>query len=570
MSRINLSHQFALIKRSQTQILLIVALATLGACAPLAEVRQINPKLGARHGTPPRLHGAEQSIAYAENFTRSNPEKAVGFYLSGVESATSELRKNPRDRLALRDYDFALSRMFSVIWDAHLDPWTHPLRVPAANGSDYILTQRPTKNRLWKAQDYELIPADELDLSGKFVAQRVTREGIGAPLVAIRNPQAPMIRQPFVPPKVYTSTTAVAEFGGQQCQIEFVDPLDTETVRISGKSLPCAADFTAPIAVGLSREHPEKMAVPALLNPDRFAAKARLIQVQPYDPKKIPVLFVHGLQSTPVSWVRMVNAIWSDPVLRQNYQVWVFDYPTGYPVPYSALLLRRQLNALDKAFPNHRPIVLVGHSMGGILSRLMITDSRGDKLWRYFFGKSPAQTNLSLESKALIKEAFIFKPQRDVARIIFISTPHRGSVIAQGPIGRIASTLIHRPLKFVRLGPEIMQASVVQEENPGLLKLRRIPDSIDTLSPNDAWVKSTSTLPMEKGIPYHSIIGDRGRGDTPNSSDGVVPYWSSHLEGARSEKIVPSGHGADQNPEAIAEVIRILKRHIDRDTRGEY
>jgi pimeloyl-ACP methyl ester carboxylesterase len=458
--------------------------------------------------------------------------------------------------LALRDYDFALSRVFSVIWDAHLDPWTHPLRVPAANGSDYILTQRPPKNRLWKAQDYELIPADELDLRGRLVAQRVTREGIGAPLVAIRNPQAPTIRQPFGPPKVYTSATAVAQFGGGQCQIEFVDPLDTETVRVSGKSLPLAADFTAPIAVGLSREHPEKMGVPALLDPDKFATKARLIQVQPYDPKKIPVLFVHGLQSTPVSWVPMVNAIWSDPVLRQNYQVWVFDYPTGYPVPYSALLL--QLNALDKAFPNHRPIVLVGHSMGGILSRLMITDSRGDKIWRYFFGKSPAQTNLSPESKALIREALIFKLQRDVARIIFISTPHRGSVIAQGPIGRIASSLIHRPLKFVSLGPEIMQASVVQEEDPGVMKLRRIPDSIDTLSPNDAWVKITSTLPMEKGIPYHSIIGDRGRGDTPNSSDGVVPYWSSHLEGARSEKIVPSGHGANQNPEAIAEVRRIL------------
>jgi len=558
MSRIELSHQFALIKRSQTKILLIFALATLGACAPLAEVRQINPKLGAQHGTPPQLHGAEQSIAYAENLKRTNPEKAVGFYLSGVESATSELRKNPRNRLALRDYDFALSRVFSVIWDAHLDPWTHPLRVPAANGSDYILTQRPPKNRLWKAQDYELIPADELDLRGRLVAQRVTREAIGAPLVAIRNPQAPTIRQPFGPPKVYTSATAVAQFGGGQCQIEFVDPLDTETVRVSGKSLPLAADFTAPIAVGLSREHPEKMGVPALLDPDKFATKARLIQVQPYDPKKIPVLFVHGLQSTPVSWVPMVNAIWSDPVLRQNYQVWVFDYPTGYPVPYSALLLRRQLNALDKAFPNHRPIVLVGHSMGGILSRLMITDSRGDKIWRYFFGKSPAQTNLSPESKALIREALIFKLQRDVARIIFISTPHRGSVIAQGPIGRIASSLIHRPLKFVSLGPEIMQASVVQEEDPGVMKLRRIPDSIDTLSPNDAWVKITSTLPMEKGIPYHSIIGDRGRGDTPNSSDGVVPYWSSHLEGARSEKIVPSGHGANQNPEAIAEVRRIL------------
>jgi pimeloyl-ACP methyl ester carboxylesterase len=569
MSRIELSHQFALIKRSQTKILLIFALATLGACAPLAEVRQINPKLGAQHGTPPQLHGAEQSIAYAEDLKRTNPEKAVGFYLSGVESATSELRKNPRNRLALRDYDFALSRVFSVIWDAHLDPWTHPLRVPAANGSDYILTQRPPKSRLWKAQDYELIPADELDLRGRLVAQRVTREGIGAPLVAIRNPQAPTIRQPFGPPKVYTSATALAQFAGRQCQIEFVDPLDTETVRVSGKSLPCAADFTAPIAVGLSREHPEKMGVPALLDPDRFAAKARLIQVQPYDPKKIPVLFVHGLQSTPVSWVPMVNAIWSDPVLRQNYQVWVFDYPTGYPVPYSSLLLRRQLNALDQAFPNHRPIVLVGHSMGGILSRLMITDSGGDKLWRYFFGKSPAQTNLSPESKALIREALIFKPQRNVARVIFISTPHRGSVIAQGPIGRIASSLIHRPLKFVRLGPEIMQASVVQED-PGVMKLRRMPNSIDTLSPDDAFVKIMNTLPLAKGVPYHSIIGDRGRGDTPNSSDGVVPYWSSHLGGAKSEKIVPSAHGANQNPESIAEVIRILQRHIDRDTRGEY
>ena len=67
---------------------------------------------------------------------------------------------------------------------------------------------------------------------------------------------------------------------------------------------------------------------------------------------------------------------------------------------------------------------------------------------------------------------------------------------------------------------------------------------------------------MAKRIPYHSIIGDRGRGDTPNSSDGVVPYWSSHLDGAKSEKIVPSGHGADQNPQGIAEVVRILNEHI--------
>jgi pimeloyl-ACP methyl ester carboxylesterase len=325
--------------------------------------------------------------------------------------------------------------------------------------------------------------------------------------------------------------------------------------------MPVAADFTAPLALGLSREHPEKVSVPAMLSPETFAGNERLIQVQPYDPNKIPVLFVHGLKSTPVTWAPMLNALCADPIVRRNYQAWVFNYPTGFPVPYSAMLLRRQLEALDKAFPHHRPIVLVGHSMGGILSRLMISDSHGDKFWRDFFGTSPGQTKLSPEGKALLKEALIFKPRRDVARVIFISTPHRGSVIAQGPIGRIASSLIHKPMKFLKLGPEIMQASVVQEE-PGIMKLKRMPNSIDTLAPNDPFVKFMNTLPLNRSVPYHSIIGDRGRGDTPNSSDGAVAYWSSHVAGARSEKIVPSDHGANQNPEGIAEVIRILKEHI--------
>jgi triacylglycerol esterase/lipase EstA (alpha/beta hydrolase family) len=550
------------IKRNQALVPLVVALATLGACVPLAEVREVNPKLSAQHGTQPQLQRAEQAIADGEELQRADPKKAVGFYLVAVESATNELRKNLKDRLALRDYAFALSRVFSVIRDAHLDPWTHPLHVTLPDNGEYVLTQRSNANPRWKPQDFDLIPADELDVRGRFVVPRITREGAGAALVAVCSPQAPELRQPFVPPRIYFAVTAVAHFSRRRCDIEFLDPLSMEQTSVDHRSLPSAADFTAPLALGLSREHFEKVAVPALLDPQKFAGRVRLIQVQPYDPKKIPVLFVHGLQSTPVTWVPMLNRFWTDPVVRRNYQVWVFNYPSGYPVPYSALLLRRQLNTLHKAFPNHRPIVLVGHSMGGILSRLMITDSRGDKVWRYFFAKSPAQTNLSPESKALVKEALIFEPQRDVGRVIFISTPHRGSVLAQGPIGRIASSMIRKSAEFIRLGSEVLQASVVQED-PGVMKLKRMPNSIDTLSPNDPFVKITNTLPLANSVPYHSIIGDRGRGDTPSSSDGVVPYWSSHLGGAESEKIVPSGHGANQNPEAITEVVRILKEHTE-------
>ena len=72
-------------------------------------------------------------------------------------------------------------------------------------------------------------------------------------------------------------------------------------------------------------------------------------------------------------------------------------------------------------------------------------------------------------------------------------------------------------------------------------------------------MKSIDKFPIAPSVPFHTIEGDRGRGDAPNSSDGVVPYWSSHLEGAQSEIVVPSNHSAHQNPKAIAEVRRILK-----------
>src|SRR4029453_12188961 len=184
MSRIKLSHKLALIKRCQTQILLVAALATLGACAPLAQVREVNPRLGAPRGTQLQLQLAEQQIAAGQETKGNAPDQAVGFYLASVESATSELRKNPKDRIALRDYNFGLSRVFSVIRDAHLDAWTRPLHVPAPNRGEYLLTYRSIANRLWRPQDYELIPADELDVRGKFVVPRLTREGAGAALGA--------------------------------------------------------------------------------------------------------------------------------------------------------------------------------------------------------------------------------------------------------------------------------------------------------------------------------------------------------------------------------------------------
>src|SRR5439155_81599 len=279
----------------------------LSACAPLAKVGETKPGLGPPPATIPELRRSEQAIADGRQLEQSDPRRAIGFYLSGVETATRELRRDAKDRLAVRDYNFALSRVFAVIRDARLDPWTHPLRVPAPGGGEYVLTHHPHANRLWKPHEFDLIPADELDVRGKFVLPRNTRQGAGASLVAVQAEQSPETRQRFLAARIYFAVTAVAHFSERRCEIEFMDPL----------------------ALGLSRERPERIGLRAMLNPEKFAEKARLTRLQPYDPGKIPVLFIHGLQSTPATWAPMVNALWADPAVRRNYQLWVFSYPSG-------------------------------------------------------------------------------------------------------------------------------------------------------------------------------------------------------------------------------------------------
>jgi len=280
-----------------------------------------------------------------------------------------------------------------------------------------------------------------------------------------------------------------------------------------------------------------------------------LSQLQQYDSNRTPVIFVHGLQETGASWAPMIDTLRSDPWIRKHYQFWFYSYPSGYPYPYSAALFRHDLDGIERAFPDYKRVVLIGHSMGGMICRLMITDS-GDKIWRAFFATAPAKTPLAPETRKTLEEAFVFNHRPDVERVIFISTPHRGSDLAKSWIGRIGAGLVKTPEPF---DPVYASAKQLLIADPAARPLNRMPNSVDTLEPNDRFVEAVNKIPITPGIPYHSIMGDRGRGDTPNSSDGVVPYWSSHLQGARSELVVPSDHGAQYNPQAIAEVSRILK-----------
>jgi pimeloyl-ACP methyl ester carboxylesterase len=418
---------------------------------------------------------------------------------------------------------------------------------------------KPDPRPEWNPALFEFTPADQFDVRGKYVTERTTRDGIGAPVVATeREAKTTGREQDFAPSRIYRCVTAVARFNGQRCILSFEDPLDTETVTLDGHTFPLAADFTVPLAVMLDRTDPKKHELSRLLNPGKYAHTAAIERLQAYNPNKTIVLVIHGLMDSQATWTPMINTLRGDPTIRKNYQFWFYSYPSGYPYPYSAALLREELDALEKRYPSKKSMVVIGHSMGGCISRLLLTDS-GQQVWTKIFGKPPDQVTLSPQIKSQFKEALIFKHRPEIGRVIFISAPLKGSNLASSWLGRIGSSLIRAPSALRDAGEQLVGVSPAPEEDE--LKLKRIPNSVDTLAPNSRFVKAINPIPMVSGVPYHSIIGDRGKGDTPNSSDGVVPYWSSHLAGARSELIVPSNHSAHQNTQAIQEVRRILKKY---------
>jgi len=251
----------------------------------------------------------------------------------------------------------------------------------------------------------------------------------------------------------------------------------------------------------------------------------------------------------------MISTLLGDPEIRRRYQFWVFSYPTGFPYPYSALQLRHELDGIARAFPDRKRIVLVGHSLGGMVTRLMVTDA-SDKIWREFFGKPPAETPLTGRTRDLLKEIFVFNHRPEVKRVIFITTPHPGTLLASRWIGRMRARLVKTPQFLADMRDSVF---AILTKDSAALRLKRIPTSIDTMAPDDPFLLAVSKIPITPGIPYHTIAADRGRGGGPNSSDGVVGYWNSHLEGAQSEFIAPANHSAQKNPEAIAEVRRILR-----------
>ncbi len=263
----------------------------------------------------------------------------------------------------------------------------------------------------------------------------------------------------------------------------------------------------------------------------------------------------------------LVDSLRNDEVIRQNYQFWCFSYPTGLPYPLSASILRDYLDQFSERYPGHKDIVVIGHSMGGMISRLLITDS-GMKIWDAVYEKPPEEIPFSEETRRVMTGALIFEARPKIGRVIYASASHRGSDTATNFFGRLGSKMIGTPISETVIDQEALKFAKKNTE-PGQKQLEHLPNSIDVLDPDNRFLKLVDTLPPKPGIPYHSIIGDRGKGGNldrtkPVSTDGIVPYWSSHLDGAESEVFVPSGHWTIHHPRGIAEAKKILIHHLTK------
>lgn len=436
----------------------------------------------------------------------------------------------------------------------------------------------------------EIVPAQDGETHGFHQVKR--QDGLGMPMVMerrVKEPRSPEeLHFPVVmcaPATVIVHPEMEQDSTGLQsrrvvCRI--ADPIAVMTHKtpdmgadpelkkasltrsIDQANLPLAHDLTTPLAREFRDTRMGIVSKLAVLAPTKFDRKTGLYMMDPYQPGKIPVVLVHGLASSPMAWKNAYNELAHDPQLASRFQFWLYFYSTGNPILLSAARLRGHLQDARNQFdpegrdPAMDHIMLVGHSMGGLLTRSAISHS-GDQMWQALAKISFDQLQLPDDEKQKMEKAFFFEPVPGVKRAVFMATPHKGSPLGDAWYGRLGSSLVNVPDSVQQMSKDLVKYNGRDVFDPGFLKGRQ--SSISQLRWENPVLKALHELPVSQSVTYHSIVGLQP-GDHPDTGgDGVVPYKSAHIEGAMTELVVPSHHSVQETPAAIVELKRILDEH---------
>ncbi len=418
----------------------------------------------------------------------------------------------------------------------------------------------------------ELIPAANLRFNGLRNVYR--RDGFGSDFVAVAAEQKADAEVPWREPD-YVSMTGALVFEGsaldevlatRQVRLLVRSPYRDDTITVGGRVVPLGANFTAAYGVWLARSGFASQSIRSLLGREGGIRTPRVLLMQPYDPDRLTVVMLHGLASSPEAWINVANDVMGDEELRRNYQVWEVYYPTNLPVAVNLANIRKALDATLKHYdPSGQArasqnMVLIGHSMGGVIARLLVSSS-GEQLWSVL----PVRANLPTAKRERLRQRLTpylqFTPMPQVTRAVFLAAPHRGTPYAQHRIARWIGNLIRLPVAVLKEMAEI--ADLLKSGDSGESPSLHVSNSIDNLKDTDPFIAAAANLPISPRVHYHTIVGvHTAKGPLQDSNDGVVPYRSAHLAGADSELAIPSWHSVQETPAAILELRRILRLQI--------
>ena len=474
---------------------------------------------------------------------------------------------------ALRKYDHAVlavvnslrAKEGSAAWGKEIQfggahPWRITFDAPERHG---------TARTLSLSEFAHCRVAADVKLLG--FARVVAHGGLGIPVVLAQD-DSHRVAQPFHPPRgEFLPATAVLEFPAKipgrpaEARLRFYNPLAVSVVTVGQHAQPMAENLTAPLQSSLTDasldEHGPLQSTPSASG----EKESQLFFLSRYDSTKVPVVFVHGLRSSPVIWKNTVNELLADPELRRRYQPVCFIYPSRLPIPASAARLRELLGrSRDTLDPDHRNagfgrMVLVGHSMGGLLARMQSVDS-GMDFWRSFFTATPRKMAGQIDPKTqrMLQGALFFRREPNVRTIVFIGTPHQGSVLADFGIIR---SLLRIALFLPRTARQRIHALAALPSAYIHPTLRGFHDwgvgGIENCTTGHPFLVALARHPI--AVPFHSIIATGRAADFRKGSDGIVPYWSAHLKGAASETIVPYTHRSIEKSKTVQAVMKILK-----------
>jgi pimeloyl-ACP methyl ester carboxylesterase len=486
---------------------------------------------------------------------------------------------DPRLRSAVDLYNRGLAQGFTAKGeDRHVVLEAGTYRLPFG---ELVVAIDPEEFRWGPFRLQDFVAASELDVRG--LRNDYRWPGVGMALVASLKHVKGEYARDFarVPSSLKVPATAFLRLenlaeglrsGRVAGKLALYTAQEGTSVEVDGFTAPLEYRPTAALAYTLEGSQVYDLELKGLLFGDLalFKQSARfkdnVFLMTPYRPGRIPVVFVHGTASSPARWAQMLNEIINDPELRNRYQIWLFTYNTGNPILYSAGILAQGLrNVVQELDPEGkdpalRKMVVIGHSQGGMLTKLTAVDS-GSRFWDQSFSVPIGQLELSPEALGLLERSLFLKPVPCVRRVVFIATPHRGSFLVGGRISELLQKVIYLPLTVLSPLQEVLQRSPEAVANRSIQEA--IPRSTDNMDPDSAFIKTYGSIPIAPGVVVHSIIAVKNPEDPREEwADGVVAYSSAHLDGVASELIVHSGHSTQETPETIEEVRRILLENL--------